>query len=261
MSEVRILAVLKAYFDKSGQHQDNSKFFTLCGVAATDDLWAEIEPTWLHILSAGDPKAAYMHVVEAINLRNEFKKDKGWDDPKVWALINALVSYITTLPRDKVCQFISTVDMDAYRKLQAETYQMDSPVDICITSCVTRVMFWYLHEYRAGVDLEARYYFDKNEPFEPVFKANWIAETEKDAEIKTVSIWTHIRHVGSSDMRTTPGLQVADMLAWGSNREENEGASTFPHIALTLRSLVPTKSVKWDESMLRKRYRPLIYRP
>ena len=113
----RYLAMLKAYFDKSGQ--ENDRFLTLSGVAARDDTWVEIEENWNYILSVGCPKASFMHLVEALNLRGEFKKAKGWDDPKVWDLINALVSYITTIPKDKICQFTCTIDMTAYRKLQS----------------------------------------------------------------------------------------------------------------------------------------------
>jgi hypothetical protein len=121
-------------------------------------------------------------------------------------------------------------------------------------------MFWYLHEYR-GLELQASYYFDDNEPFEPIFKATWDEERERDEELGTISIWSHIKHVGCAEMRSTPGLQVADMLAWGNNREANDSGSTFPHVGLALRSLVPTKSIKWEEVNLRKMYRPLIYRP
>lgn len=60
-------------------------------------------------------------------------------------------------------------------------------------------------------------------------------------------------------MRVTVGLQVADMLAWGNNREATLGSS-YQHIALTMKRLMPTKEVKWEEQNLRKRYRPLIYK-
>jgi hypothetical protein len=80
--------LLRAYFDKSGQ--EDAPFLTLSGVAATDDVWKEIEATWLYTLGVGDPKAAYMHMVEAVGLRGEFAIAKGWDRQKVSPLINAL---------------------------------------------------------------------------------------------------------------------------------------------------------------------------
>ena len=47
--------------------------------------------------------------------------------------------------------------MNAYRMLEKETYQMDSPVDLCNASCTEKIMWWYLTVYK-GLDFEAAYY-------------------------------------------------------------------------------------------------------
>lgn len=258
VSEGTILIVLKSYFDCSGK--DEAPFITLSGIATNDDLWAEIDTTWDYLLKVGTPKAEYMHMVEAVHLRDEFDRVKGWDDDKVFQLINALLSYITQLDKSKYCQFSCTVDMNAYRKLLGEGYQMDSPTDICNKFCVETVMQWYLLEYK-GLCLEAHYYFDQGEPFEPLFKAKWERETELDKLTGNyTTIWSHIKHVGTSPMRSTVGLQVADMLAWGRNREETK-ANRYQHLALALTRLAPSKWVVFDEALLRRKYRPLLYKP
>jgi hypothetical protein len=253
-----VLAVLKSFFDKSGQ--EDQPFFTLAGIAAPNDVWAEVEGTWNSVLNRNDPRAEYMHMAEAVPLRGHFSKDRGWNDEHVFGLVNLLVSYITQFPQDKYCQVMCTIDMAAYRKLAAETYQLDSPVDICNTYCVQAVMSWYRSLYRGGLDYEASYYFDTGEPFEPAFKAKWEEALEIGASTGTHSIWSHIKHVGTLPMRENPGLQIADMLAWGRNREECK-TPRFEHIALTLTRLAPTLSIMWDEERLRKRYSPLIYKP
>jgi hypothetical protein len=167
------LVMLKAYFDKSGDHKNaNQAFLHLCGVAAIDSEWAEIEASWNHILRSGTTKADYMHMVEAVHLRKQFDRAKGWTDDSVFELVNALLSYVTTIPQDIYCQFVCTVDMKAYRALRQETFQMDSPVDLCNTSCVESVMWWYLTAYK-GLDFEASYYFDIGEPFELGFRKKW----------------------------------------------------------------------------------------
>jgi hypothetical protein len=253
-----LFVVLKAYFDRSGQ--ESAVFVTLSGIAANDNTWAQIEDMWRGILSDHNPQAEYMHMVEAVPLRDPFSKEKGWDDEKVFGLINLLLSYLTQIPKTTYCQFSCTVDMGAYRRLRAETYAMDAPVDICNTACVERVMFWYLHEYK-GVDLEAHYYFDQGEPFEPSFKAKWERETERDRDTGTYSIWSHIKHVGSAIMRQTPGLQIADMLAWASNRKEAKLSQRYQELFIPMSRLIPCKWITWDETNLRTKYRPLIYRP
>jgi hypothetical protein len=262
VSEGMVFAVAKSYFDGSGQ--ENAKFFTLSGVAANDDVWADIETNWQRILHDRKPAAEYMHMVEAIPLRKGFSPDKGWDDTKVDALVSDFLIYLNTVDKTKYCHFVCTVDMNAYRKLQAETYQMDSAVDLCNTGCVKRVMAWFLSRYKGmnlGLDLTAAYYFDCGEPFEPVFKAEWEWETRIDEETGCHSIWSHIEQVSTRYMKKTPGIQVADMFAWASNREQNMPTQRYTHLGPAMRWLLPYKSFVWDEPNLRKRFRPLIYLP
>jgi Protein of unknown function (DUF3800) len=253
-----LLIVLKSYFDKSGG--ENQAFLTLGGIAANDDIWAEIETTWNYILQKRSLiPARYMHMTEALGLKREFDEEKGWNDENIFGLINLLVSYITQIPKENYCQFFCTIDMAAYERLISENYQMDSPVDICNTYCVEGVMRWHMLEYKS-LDIQSSFYFDRGEPFEPIFKAKWEREKNADRELGNHSPWSCVVHVGTVEMQTTPGLQIADMLAWGYNREKT-GGDRFQHIALTLRSIMPTKGFLWDEQHLRERYKPLIYRP
>jgi hypothetical protein len=247
--------VLKSYFDRSGQ--EDAQFMTLTGIAATDDLWKEIEDTWLYVLHNHTPRAEYMHMIEAIPLRKEFAKDKGWNDEMVSGLVNQLISYLSNVPKDKYCQFASIVHMDAYRKLHSEHYQLDSPVDICVESCVEKVMHWYMFAYKAGLDFEEHYYFDQGEPFEAVFKAKVNREIKKAEQLGQHSIWSHITHIGEAPMRKTPGLQIADMFAWANNREAAKLSPRWQALALAMRTLMPTLWVTWDEKTLRQFYRPL----
>lgn len=202
-----------------------------------------------------------MHMLEAVPLRKEFAKEKGWTDDMVSGLVNQLISYLSTVPKERYCQFACIIHMDDYRKLQSETYQLDSPVDMCNESCVERLMQWYLFEYKGGLDVEGHYYFDQGEPFEPVFKAKWHREKRKGIELNEYTIWMHITHVGESDMRKTPGLQIADMFAWANNREVAQLSERWQTLALAMRCLMPTKWITWNEEHLKRIYRPLIYHP
>jgi hypothetical protein len=203
VSKYEICIVLKSFFDKSGQ--EDAAYMTLGGVAGNDTLWSEIKSTWNYCLSCGDPKAAYMHMAEAVPLRGQFKKANGWDDEKVFGLVNQLLTYLSNLPKKKYCHITCTVDMAAYRKLESEGYQMDSPADLCVTSCAIALFDWYLHDYH-GLDFEAEYYFDVGEPFEPILKARWEKEIEVSERTETYGFWTHIKHIGPAQMRRTPGI-------------------------------------------------------
>jgi hypothetical protein len=247
--------VLKSYYDRSGQETDS--FMTLAGVAASDDVWAEIETKWWEILNNRSPHPSYLHMVEAAGLRDEFSLKKGWDKAKVDTLLSDLMVYLTTIDKERYCQFSVTINMEHYRNLRAKTYQMDSAVDLCIQGCVNRIMAWYFFKYQ-GTDIEASYFFDRNEPFEPVFHAKWKEETNRDGLTDGHSIWSHISDVGSACKEKVPGIQIADMLAWGSNRQIC-GYETFAHIATAMHVFIGTHSLLWDEAKLRERFRPLLW--
>lgn len=260
--EGELFVVLKSYFDKSGQ--EDAAWMTLGAVAAGDDVWSEIEQDWTCILTRHEPPAAYMHLAEAVPLRGEFSKSKGWDDDKVFGLITNCLDILSGALKAKYCHFSVTVDMGAYRKLLAEGYQMDAPAQLCIDSCVAGIFDWYLHRYK-GVDLWAHYYFDTGEPFEPILKAKWERELAASEEQGVYNFWSHIKHIGPAQMRTTPGIQVADMLAWATNRNliEFPGAlmrQRYQDLIIPLRSLIPTNYAMWDESKLRHFFKPLVWR-
>jgi hypothetical protein len=248
--------MLKAYFDKSGQ--EDQDLFTIGGVAASDEVWAEIDTHWNLILKKNNPPAAYMHMVEAIPLRGQFCSTKGWNDDHVFGLVNLLISYLSTAPlRDRYCNFSCSLKMNDYKKLQAETYQLDSPADMVATACVRQMSAWYFEHYR-GLDYEPHYYFDQGEPFEEIIRAKW---NRARIEQNTKYQWGHITRMGPALMQDTPGLQIADMVAWATNRHEVKIPRRYDNLIIGLRHLLPSMWVVVDEHQLRKNYRPLIYHP
>jgi hypothetical protein len=248
--------VLKAYFDKSGQ--EDQDLLTIGGVAASEDVWTEIDTDWKLILAKNNPPAAYMHMVEAIHLRREFTRSKGWSDDHVFGLVNLLLSYLSSAPiKAKYCQFSCSLKMSDYNKLRAETYQLDSPADIVASACVRKMTEWYFEHYK-GLDFEARYYFDQNEPFEEIIKAKWNrARLEANPKYQ----WASIAHIGSAVMRDTPGLQIADMIAWTTNRHEVKLPRRYDNLIIGFRHLLPSMWVMVDENQLRRNFSPLIYKP
>jgi Protein of unknown function (DUF3800) len=235
IGEGDLFAVLKSYFDKSGQ--EDQEFLTIGAVAATDDVWTEVEDEWKETLRRNVPPAAYMHMIEAIHLRGEFRRDKGWDDELVFGLVNFLLSYLSSSPiHAKYCQFTCSLKMADYNKLRAETYQLDSPADMVASACVRKMTEWYFENYK-GLDFEAHYYFDQNEPFEDIIRAKWNrARAEENPKYQ----WAHISHIGSAVMRRTPGLQIADMIAWATTRHEVKIPRRYDNLIIGFRHLLPS---------------------
>lgn len=251
--------MLKAYFDKSGQ--EDQQLLTIGGVAASDHVWDQIETDWNCMLQQHDPPAAYMHMVEAIPLRGEFSPDKGWDDGKVFGLVTNLLDYLNLLnDKTKYCHFACSVKMADYMKLRAENYQMDPAADLVATTCTNRMMQWYFFEYK-GLELEAHYYFDQGEPFEEIIKAKWNRERAQLQLPGDYNEWAHITHIGPALMRNTPGLQIADMFAWATNRHEVRVPQRYSDLAIGMRYLIPSIWAVIDEAQLRRNFRPLTYHP
>lgn len=248
--------MLKCYFDKSGQ--EDQDLFTIGAVAASEGVWADIEADWNLILQKNDPSAAYMHMVEAIPLRGEFSRTRGWNDDHVFGLVNLLLSYLSSIaPIKRFCHFACSLKMIDYKKLQAETYQMDSPADLIASACVRQITQWHFECYQ-GLDYGAHYYFDQGEPFEEIIKAKWNrARLEESPRYQ----WGHITHIGSATMRKTPALQFADLIAWATNRHEVKIPQRYDTLIIGMRSLLPSMWVVVDELQLRSNFRPLIYHP
>ena len=251
--------MLKSYFDKSGQ--EDQQLLTIGGVAASDDVWGQIESDWNAMLQQHDPPAAYMHMKEAIPLRGEFSPSKGWTDDKVFGLVTNLLDYLNLLPEKmKYCHFACTLKMADYQKLQQETYQMSAPTELVSALCTQRLTGWYFLEYK-GLDLEAHYYFDQGEPFEQFIKEQWEKETARLTSPSDYNVWAHITHMGPALMKKTPGLQIADMFAWATNRHEVKIPQRYSDLVIAMRSLIPSIWAVIDERQLRKQFRPLIYKP
>jgi hypothetical protein len=249
-----VLAVLKSYYDRSGT--ENNRLMTLAGVAASVDVWAGIEERWIEILGNHVPSADYFHSVEASGLRGQFSKNR-WDDAKVDGLVSQLLVYLTTLNKDAYFQFSVTIQMDDYRSLQAKSYQMRSPAELCTEYCTDAIMNWYVSKYK-GLDVEAAFFFDRNEPFEEIFRAEWREELSKAQASGSHTLWTHIRSVSSACKENEPGIQIADMFAWGVNRILS-GNRRFAHMAIAMNTFLNSKSVTLGEDYLRRRFRPLIW--
>jgi len=257
--ESAVFFVLKTYFDKSNDEQKPT--MTLACVAGTDSMWKEIDGGWVEILGRHDPPAAYWHTFEAVHFQGIYAREKGWDETKVAGLMNTLFSYLQVVgTREKYAQFTCTLDMNAYRKLHDEGYQMEAPPELLANACLDRIIQWYLFEYK-GIDLESQLFFDTGEPFEPIIHAKWEQEIEDSKRTGIFGKWSHIKYVGTAPHWITPGIQVADLAAWANSRESNEFVDSYKHLALAMRSLLPSHWAKVDERQLRRRYRPLIYRP
>jgi len=143
------LIALESYFDGSNQGSwRNGALVTLAGFAADDSVWSDFDKSWRDILNDGSkrPAAPYLHMREATKGKGPFSYKHGWNIQRVGILITDLLMYMQTVDKKRFRQFGCTVDLEAYRKLTAEGFSFNDPVDICNEFCPFIVLCWY-HSY------------------------------------------------------------------------------------------------------------------
>jgi hypothetical protein len=255
------LIALRAYLDGSGKLE--SDFITLAAVSANDDIWSKFEVEWDKILGGHTPKAKYTHMREILRSIEGFNKSLGWDLENGFGLVNKCLIYMSSLDKKRFCVFYCTVDLKAWRKLRAETYQLPEPIDMCNTFCTEAVGAWYLRHYPDLLDPNAdklRYFFDRNEYFYQPFYDKWKREKDLVEQTGVWTVWATIDQVSPVEMKTTPGIQAADIVAWGARREPfvQEGQAGR-YLGQIIRSVMPSYSIFWDEAKMREQFKPLIY--
>jgi len=93
--------------------------------------------------------------------------------------------------------------------------------------------------------------FDRNEDFCGPFREFVIGEKKKLEISAECSIWKLVDGVGEGEMKYTPGIQAADILAWATNRENTstEGEDG-KYIAYLLHQVVMSTAKEYDRKTL-----------
>jgi hypothetical protein len=221
-----LLIALRAYLDSSGK-LEKGRFITLAALLGKDEMWQEFETAWDKILNEHAPKAQYVHMREIIHMdvlgsKGGFDPALGWNLQNAFALVVKCLSYMSLLDKNRFHMFYCSVDLQAWRKLRAETYQMPEPVALCNDYCSKAMLGWYfksypdtLNPYRDTIS----YFFDRGEDFEQPFEDEWNAGKNLAEQTGEWSIWQRINEVASVEMKKTPGIQAADIIAWTANHE------------------------------------------
>ena len=253
------LIALRAYLDSSGKLEN--EWITLAGIAASDDMWDEFEKVWASILDGYTPKGQYIHMREVFRLIKGFDSNLGWTHDLAFGLVNQCLMYMSNLDKVRFRMFYCSIDLNAWHKLRAEGYQMPEPVDMCNRYCSESVIGWYLFHYPDAKSPKTdtiSYFFDRNEYFKVPFENKWNTEKNRADEAGVWSPWQLVQEVASVDMKKAPGIQAADIIAWGMNREtftqEGDMARYLGHI---LRQVIPAFHVVWDEPKMKQHFTPV----
>ena len=252
---------MRAYLDSSGKLENG--YLTLAAIASTEEIWQQLEIEWDKIFGAHTPKASYVHMREIVHQNDGFDRRLGWNDDNAFGLSNKCLMYMSHLDKQRFRMFYCAIDLKAWRKLKAETYELPDPIEMCNSYCSETVLGWYFYHYPDVINPRidtVKYFFDQNEYFKKPFEEKWIRERSRAEKSSQWSPWQMIKEVTAVDMRNAPGIQAADIVAWAVNRENlvqhGKKAKYLGHI---MRQVIPSLHVVWDETKMRQHFKPALH--
>ena len=234
---------------------------TLGAFAGNDEIWNKFETDWDEILHNHSPRADYIHMKEVNTLTKGFHWKLGWNMHKAFELVAKCLAYMSHLDKNQFRMFYCSVDLEAWNKVKKDGLAVPDPIEICSDFTMYSVLWWYAQQKRGGVvdgvfhlpTDSAHYFFDKDEPFERIFRAKWISEVARYGVTGQFNPWVLIEEISSVDMKKVQGVQAADILAWSVNREKVEQKIRPGQMyAEIMRQIIPSSSVTYDEGRLRK---------
>jgi Protein of unknown function (DUF3800) len=261
LSGKETIVAIRAYLDRSGTKQ--AHYLTLAAFAGPDLAWAEFEQGWETILAGWSRPLPYFHVVEALHCKYKtpFCRTLGWERLYGWELLGKLIEYMGNFSHGKLTMHSCVIDMNAWRELTAQGCKIPSEVELCnhyvakyivamfTAQVLKRVPSW--GEFNIPTEDLLNFTFDRNEDFFDPFRQFVNAQKE----MRLGNMWDLVDGVGEGEMRTTPGIQAADILAWSINRENlvNEG-DEGKHTAYLLRQIVMSTSKEYDRATLLREF-------
>jgi Protein of unknown function (DUF3800) len=264
ISEKDVFIAIRAYIDRSGTA--SSGFVCLAAFGAPDDVWARFENGWAEILKSAPSLVTYMHMKEAMGRwpGTPFSYLKGWNQESAWTLVFKLAKFMSEFKNTELLNFSCVVNMSDWRKIHDDE-GIDIPTEITFCNAyvpreavkTAAISLLKANEGKQHIPLTPddmiHVVFDRNEPFFEPFKDEWNAKKDEANRTGIASPWLLVDSVSEGTMETTPGIQAADILAWGLNRENTAPEGHYgTGLANILRNITAGTYAYVDEQMLRK---------
>src|SRR5262249_623261 len=219
---------------------------------SSDAFWKNFHVIWQRMLWERYPKAPFLHMSELVAHEDLFTRINGWTDEKIPALvINGAVQLLQSFDKKSFRTFVYSIDVSAHSRLMSEGYQIGEPPTICAHSCLKASFDWYVDNHK----LEAFHvFYDRGEPFFGSFRKEWESHQNQRSKIVSGDIWGLIANVQDVNMRWTPPVQAADLIAWARSRELSTREQPYRYLADITRAVIPTSFYKLDEAAMRRKY-------
>jgi len=162
------------------------------------------------------------------------------------------------------------IDMEALRRLTAQGYSIPHETALCNRYVSQYIVGMFAKKVIGESQSETiclssedllNFVFDRSESFLVPFSESVTAERNKATESGKSSIWNLVGSITEGEMQITPGIQAADILAWGLNRKNTsqEGKDGM-YLAHILKQIVMCTWKEYDETTLRREFGLKDYR-
>jgi hypothetical protein len=192
-----ILIVLVGFFDESG-HSSGTEFFALAAFVADAFQWAGFDDQWRNALNRHG--APYLHMREFAHSRGPFQ---GWTEDRRQGLLGECVTAINSIRAIAVGAAMSVED---FKKLDYEAQSSLQDPFFCCFQEVVRGAALNAHLEHKG--LKVQMVFSRQDEFSAMASKLWNVMAEH------IDVKERMGSLEFQDMRTVPGLQVADLLAY-----------------------------------------------
>jgi hypothetical protein len=225
----------------------------LAGFAAGDEIMDQFERDYDRVIHDDRfrPAADYLHMkkLRSQSIESPFSPAKGWNNERRTRLVTDVLELLESLDKSRSRLFVCSVEPKSLNNLRSRGIDLPSPVRICTHYCPHYVNAWHAREY-PGIISASHYFFDWDEPFEGDFKKIREKQTGSSLEISgNRETWQLIKTMTSRSSEETPALQVADLLAWGTNRQRSNSQNEFLiGIAVEIKRIIPSSWLHVNET-------------
>jgi hypothetical protein len=242
---------MNCFLDGScGQSDSSDEWITLAGFAGPDAVWADFDDRWNRMRLERYPIALYVHMIEMLDGDDPFDRVNGWTEHKLEQLVADALVVMNDTGKDKFRALRFSFNNSARERIQAEGRKALDPYSLCAKGCAAFALGWH---NQSQADPESIFlYFDRNEKFIQPLKKAWLASRTPPGRPKSAeNVWDRFGNMIEDDMKNQPGLQAADMLAWGTTRTLSDKERLFSSLKSRIHECVNQTEMSISEGVMR----------
>jgi hypothetical protein len=188
--------MITGYVDESG-HSAETPFVSMAAFVAQADVWREFDAQWNAALETSG--APYLHMRELAHFRGAFS---GWSEDRRRGLIAAAVEAINV---HRLVAVGAAISVQAFRALPAEAQEGFRDPFFC---CLQEMAYGLVRCADDPPRVRCKAVFSQQNEFRPTAERLWQDLRQRPGFAERLG------DIEFANMRTSPGLQAADLLAY-----------------------------------------------